>query len=216
MKLVKICLFPLQYIISIYNFEWCKWSYHQNRYLYLYKTDIEISYDFWTMDNRFRQFRLSLLYQGFAAFRPSNSPSFLRIRILILIHNNSALASKMDNPSLSYQKVKPCNKTSRRLSAKLWELSIEQLKTLFKSWSIFLLLLNTINEYLTSTYVYNYSNVLSTSCTDVTTNLNIILTMCLTWFTMQFYFRPPGGGYFHRNAIRGCAAQMGRFLTKNP
>ena len=24
------------------------------------------------------------------------------------------------------------------------------------------------------------------------------------------------GGYFHRNAIRGCAAQMGRFLTKNP
>ena len=26
----------------------------------------------------------------------------------------------------------------------------------------------------------------------------------------------PGGGYSHRNAIRGCAAQMGRFLTKNP
>ena len=26
----------------------------------------------------------------------------------------------------------------------------------------------------------------------------------------------PGGGYFHRNAVRGCAAQMGRFLTKNP
>ena len=26
----------------------------------------------------------------------------------------------------------------------------------------------------------------------------------------------PRGGYFHRNAIRGCAAQMGRFLTKNP
>ena len=26
----------------------------------------------------------------------------------------------------------------------------------------------------------------------------------------------PGGGYFHRNAIRGRAAQMGRFLTKNP
>ena len=25
-----------------------------------------------------------------------------------------------------------------------------------------------------------------------------------------------GGGYFHRNAIRGRAAQMGRFLTKNP
>ena len=25
-----------------------------------------------------------------------------------------------------------------------------------------------------------------------------------------------GGGYSHRNAIRGCAAQMGRFLTKNP
>ena len=24
------------------------------------------------------------------------------------------------------------------------------------------------------------------------------------------------GGYFHRNAIRGRAAQMGRFLTKNP
>ena len=23
-----------------------------------------------------------------------------------------------------------------------------------------------------------------------------------------------GGGDFHRNAIRGCAAQMGRFLTK--
>ena len=27
---------------------------------------------------------------------------------------------------------------------------------------------------------------------------------------------PGGGGYFHRNAIRGRAAQMGRFLTKNP
>ena len=26
----------------------------------------------------------------------------------------------------------------------------------------------------------------------------------------------PGEGYFHRNAIRGRAAQMGRFLTKNP
>ena len=25
-----------------------------------------------------------------------------------------------------------------------------------------------------------------------------------------------GGGYSHRNAIRGRAAQMGRFLTKNP
>ena len=25
-----------------------------------------------------------------------------------------------------------------------------------------------------------------------------------------------GGGYSHRNAIRGCAAQIGRFLTKNP
>ena len=25
-----------------------------------------------------------------------------------------------------------------------------------------------------------------------------------------------GGGNFHRNAIRGRAAQMGRFLTKNP
>ena len=24
----------------------------------------------------------------------------------------------------------------------------------------------------------------------------------------------PGGGYFHRNAIRGRAAQMGRVLTK--
>ena len=24
------------------------------------------------------------------------------------------------------------------------------------------------------------------------------------------------GGYSHRNAIRGCVAQMGRFLTKNP
>ena len=25
-----------------------------------------------------------------------------------------------------------------------------------------------------------------------------------------------GGGDSHRNAIRACAAQMGRFLTKNP
>ena len=25
-----------------------------------------------------------------------------------------------------------------------------------------------------------------------------------------------GGGYSHRNAIRGCTAQMSRFLTKNP
>ena len=31
-----------------------------------------------------------------------------------------------------------------------------------------------------------------------------------------FWPRGGGGGYSHRNAIRGCAAQMGRFLTKNP
>ena len=30
------------------------------------------------------------------------------------------------------------------------------------------------------------------------------------------YVEPWGGGDFHRNAIRGCAAQMGRFWTKNP
>ena len=29
-------------------------------------------------------------------------------------------------------------------------------------------------------------------------------------------WEPGEGGYSHRNAIQGCAAQMGRFLTKNP
>ena len=32
---------------------------------------------------------------------------------------------------------------------------------------------------------------------------------------MKYPIETPGG-YFHRNAIRGRAAQMGRFLTKNP
>ena len=52
------------------------------------------------------------------------------------------------------------------------------------------------------------------------TTFTVVLTMLkferfpLKIHTSLWVWHP--GGYSHRNAIRGCAAQMGRFLTKNP
>ena len=62
-------------------------------------------------------------------------------------------------------------------------------------------------------------------------SMQIAVNVCICQFTHYFVHHiswhmfhfdtvgllfDPGGGYSHRNAIRGCAAQMGRFLTKNP